>query len=245
MKTALITGASCGIGRAAALRLAESGGYPLLCLTAHSNGDALRAVADEIRSLYPEQSVLCSLGDVGDLSYVTSLAGELHAAGGTVGLLVNNAAVSVHGLLMDLSPEDWDRTIRTNLTSLYNTCHTFMGDLMSTGNGRIINISSVWGAVGASCEVAYSAAKGGVDAFTHALAKEMAPSGVTVLGLQPGTVDTDMNGNLDEEEKASLAEEIPAGRFATPEEVAEAIFKLTELPDYTTGSILRMDGGWI
>ena len=244
MKTALITGASRGVGRATALRLAESGRYPLLCLTAHRNREALEEVAASIRAQYPEQSVLCSLGDVGDLSYVESLAKELKEAGGTVQLLINNAAVSHHGLLMDLSPEDWDRTIRTNLTSLYNTCHTFTGDIMST-KGIIINLSSVWGAVGASCEVAYSAAKGGVDAFTHALAKELAPSGVTVVGLQPGTIDTDMNGNLDEEEKAALAEEIPAGRFAEPQEVADAILRLTEMPNYITGAVLRMDGGWI
>lgn len=244
MKTALVTGASRGVGRATALRLAESGRYPLLCLTAYRNREALEAVAASIRQQYPEQSVLCSLGDVGDLSYVESLAKELKAARGTVQLLINNAAVSHHGLLMDLSPEDWDRIIRTNLTSLYNTCHTFMGDIMST-KGIIINLSSVWGAVGASCEVAYSAAKGGVDAFTHALAKELAPSGVTVVGLQPGTIDTDMNGNLDKEEKAALAEEIPAGRFAAPSEVADAILRLTEMPNYITGAVLRMDGGWI
>ncbi len=243
MKTALITGASRGVGRATALRLAESGQYPLLCLTAYKNTELLEETAAMIRERYPEQSVLCSVGDVGDLSYVESLAKALHEAGGNVALLINNAAISRHGLLMDLSPGDWDRMIRTNLTSLYNTCHTFMHNIMST-NGRIINLSSVWGAVGASCEVAYCAAKGGVDAFTRALAKELAPSGVAVNSLQLGVVDTDMNRNLSEEDRAALAEEIPAGRFVTPEEVADAIVRLSEMPPYMTGAVIRMDGGW-
>ncbi len=244
MKTALITGASRGIGRATALRLAESGTYPLLCLTAHTNADLLEDLANTIREKYPEQSVLCSVGEIGSSDYVNQLAGELHAAGGTVQLLINNAAICHHGLIMDLSIEEWDRILRTNLTSVYHTCHTFQHDLMSTGNGKIINISSVFGAVGASCEAAYSAAKGGVDTFTRAYAKELAPSGVSVNAVQLGVVDTEMNGNLSPEDKAALAEEIPFGRFATAEEAAEVIVRLSEMPAYLTGSILRMDGGW-
>ena len=244
MKTALITGASRGVGRATALRLAESGRYPMLCLTAHTQGDRLTALAEEIRSRCPEQTVLCSVGDIGDSSYVEQLASRLKEAGGTVQLLINNAAICYHGLLMDQSPEDWERVIRTNLSALYLTCHTFIPSLMSTKSGRIINLSSVWGAVGASCEVAYSAAKGGVDAFTRALAKELAPSGVAVNCLQLGVVDTEMNRNLNEEERSSLAEEIPFGRFITPEEAAEAIWHLSEMPACLTGAVLRMDGGW-
>ena len=244
MKTALITGASRGTGRATALRLAESGNYPLLCLTAHTQEALLEALAEEIRTRFPEQAVFCRTGDIGSLSFTEELAGELHSAGGTVQLLINNAAVSYHGLLSEMSPEDWSLVIRTNLTALYNTCHTFIRDLMSTGEGRIINLSSVWGAVGASCEVAYSASKGGVDAFTRALAKELAPSGVAVNALQPGVIDTDMNLNLSNEDRNALADEIPAGRFATPEEAADAILRLTEMPSYLTGSILRLDGGW-
>ena len=244
MKTALITGASRGIGRATALRLAATGKYPLLCLTAHTQGDLLEALAEEIRTKYPEQAVFCRTGDIGSHAFTEQLADELHSAGGTVQLLINNAAVSYHGLLSEMSPEDWDRVIRTNLTALYNTCHTFIPDLMSTKEGRIINLSSVWGAVGASCEVAYSASKGGVDAFTRALAKELAPSGIAVNALQPGVIDTDMNLNLSQEDRDALADEIPAGRFATPEEAADAILRLAEMPSYLTGSILRLDGGW-
>ncbi len=244
MKTALVTGASRGVGRATALCLAKAGTYPLLCLTAHTNEALLTALTEEIREVNPEQAVLCKTGDIGELSFVEAMAEELHLAGGNVQLLINNAAISYHGLLSDMSPEDWDRMIRTNLTALYNTCHTFIPDLMSTKEGRIINLSSVWGSVGASCEVAYCAAKGGVDAFTRALAKELAPSGVAVNSLQPGVVDTDMNRNLSDEDRRALASEIPADRFAAPEEVAEAIVRLSEMPSYLTGATLRMDGGW-
>ena len=257
MKTALITGASRGIGRATALRLAQEGSYPLLCLTAHTNEALLSSTADEIRSAFPEQAVMCSIGDIGDISYAETLRDSLHKAGGTVALLINNAAISFHGLLMDQTPEEWDRVIRTNLTSIYNTCHTFVKDLMSTDTdsnsgsnimstdfGRIINVSSIWGAVGASCEVAYSAAKGGVNAFTQALAKELALSHVAVNAVQPGVVDTEMNNNLSPEEKAELAAELPSGRFVSPEEVAEAILLLSRMPASVTGTILRVDGGW-
>ena len=245
MKCALITGASRGIGRAAAFRLAEEGGYPLLCLTACRNEELLRSLADELREKYPEQSLFLSTGDIGDADYVTGLAEELHHAGGNVALLINNAGIADYGLLADLAPTDWDRIIRTDLTGLYNTCRIFQPDLLKAEEGRIINISSVWGAVGASCEVAYSAAKGGVEAFTRALAKELAPSHVSVNCLQPGAVETDMNQHLDNEEKEALMEEIPYGRFATPEEAADALLLLSKMPLYVTGATLRMDGGWI
>ncbi len=251
MKCALITGASRGIGRAAALRLVESGRFPMLCLTAHKEKEKLYRLAEEIRSLSPRQTVLCFLGDIGEQDTVERLVKEIHAAGGRVSLLINNAAISLPGMLMDLSFEDWNRLISTNLSSVYLTCRAFQHDLLQAASdpagdaGRIINLSSVWGAVGASCEVAYSASKGGVTAFTKALAKELSPSHVAVNCLELGAVDTEMNGNLSEEEKKDLSEEIPYGRFATPEEVAEAIELLSLMPSYVTGAVLRMDGGWI
>ena len=245
MKCAVITGASRGVGKATAKALARDGSYPLLCITARRNTEQLDQLSDEIRREYPEQSVLCLTGDIGDPSFTEYMHEKLKEAGGSVSLLINNAGIAGYGLLSDQSPEEWDKILRTNLTGAFNTCKVFQPDLLRADEGRIINISSVWGAVGASCEAAYSAAKGGLDAFTKALAKELAPSHVAVNSLQLGAVDTDMNRHLDAEERASLEEEIPFGRFATPEEAASAVLLLAKMPLYVTGAVLLMDGGWI
>ena len=149
------------------------------------------------------------------------------------------------GLLTDMTSDDWNETVSTNITSVFNTCHAFIPDMVREKTGRIINISSVWGLVGASCEVAYSAAKGAVNAFTKALAKELAPSGIAVNAAAFGVIDTDMNRHLSEEDRVSLEEEIPVGRMATPEEAAELIVKLSEMPAYFTGEVVKFDGGWI
>ena len=160
-------------------------------------------------------------------------------------LLINNAAVSYVGLLTDMTGEDWDETVSTNLTSVFNTCHAFVPDMVREKEGRIINVSSVWGLVGASCEVAYSATKGAVNAFTKALAKELAPSGIPVNAAAFGVIDTDMNRNLSDEDRSALEEEIPVGRMATPDEAAQLIVKLSEMPEYFTGEVVKFDGGWI
>ena len=132
-----------------------------------------------------------------------------------------------------------------NLTSVYNTCHAVVPHMVHEKSGRIINISSVWGLTGASCEVAYSASKGGMNALTQALAKELAPSGIAVNAIAFGAVDTEMNGHLSPEEKNALCDEIPTGRMATPAEAAECILKVSQMPVYMTGNILKTDGGWI
>ena len=239
MRSILITGASRGIGRALALACASSGRYAKLVLTAHTDGDALR---ETLRLASAAGEALCfgALGDVGDLAFVQSLRRDF----GPVDTLVNNAAVSWAGLLTDMAPEEWDRLIRTNLTALYHTCHTYVPDMVSAHAGRILNVSSVWGEAGASCEVAYSAAKGGVNAFTRALARELAPSGIQVNAIAPGVIDTRMNARLSPEEKEELRGEIPAGYIASPEEAAQAILKLLDMPAYFNGEIVRLDGAW-
>ena len=239
MSTLLITGASRGIGRALALRCAASGKYSKIILTGGSDAAALEETSRLVSSA-GDLLCLSSLGDVGDLSYVR----ELRRRFGPVSVLINNAGICRLGLLTDLSPEDWDAVLRTNLTSLYNTCHTYVPDMVSAGAGRILNISSVWGISGASCEVAYSAAKGAVNAFTRALARELAPSHIRVNALAPGIVDTRMNAHLSENETAEILSQIPAGYIVSPEEVAEAALRLLEMPEYVNGEILRMDGCW-
>ena len=240
MSTLLITGASRGIGRALALRCAASGKYSKIILTGGSDAAALEETSRLVSSA---GDLLCcaSLGDAGDLAYVESLRRNF----GPVDVLVNNAAVSRTGLLTEMRPEEWDLVIRTNLTALYNTCHTFVPDMVSAQSGRILNISSVWGICGASCEVAYSASKGAVNAFTRALARELAPSHIRVNALAPGIVDTRMNDHLSANEKAEICSQIPAGYIVSPEEAAEAAFRLLEMPEYVNGEVLRMDGCWI
>ncbi len=240
MSTVLITGASRGIGRAVALACAASGRYSKIIL---NGGHDTAALEETSRLVSAAGDLLCvsSLGDVGDLTYVRSLREDY----GPADVLVNNAGISWTGLLTDMSPAEWDAMIRTNLTSLYNVCHTYVPDMVSRQSGRIVNISSVWGLAGASCEVAYSAAKGAVNAFTMALAKELAPSHIQVNALAPGMVDTRMNSHLSEAETEEIRNQIPAGRVVSPEETAQAVLNLLDMPEYFTGNVVKFDGAWL
>ena len=143
-----------------------------------------------------------------------------------------------------MSASSWNNIVNINLNSVYSTCSVVIPGMVRKQSGKIINISSVWGNVGASCEVAYSATKGGINAFTKALAKEVAISGISVNAISPGFVDTPMNSHLSDEELNVLFEEIPMGRAGTPKEIAQSILKLTEMPAYVTGQIITVDGGW-
>ena len=236
----LITGASRGVGRALAVACARSGRYPRIVIACRSDEEGLRETA---RLVADAGCPLCipSRGDIGDIAYVE----ELRHIAGPVHTLVNNAGISRIGLLTDMAPSEWDDLIRTNLTSLYNTCHTFVPDMVSAKSGRILNVSSVWGLAGASCEVAYSASKGGVNAFTRALAKELAPSHITVNAVALGIVDTRMNSHLTDTETAEIRNQIPAGYIASPEEAAQAMLRLLEMPEYFNGEIVRLDGCWL
>ena len=144
-----------------------------------------------------------------------------------------------------MTSEDWDRIIRTNLTSVFNCCKLAVPDMVSRQQGKIVNISSVWGSTGASCEAAYSASKGGVNAFTKALAKELAPSNIQVNAVACGAMDTEMNRFLSEDEMASLLDEIPSGRLGRPEEAADLVYYLALENSYLTGQVIGLDGGWI
>ena len=149
------------------------------------------------------------------------------------------------GLFQDMERSEWDRLIHTNLGSVYNCCHFAIPEMIRQQKGKIINISSVWGVAGASCEVAYSASKGAVNALTRALAKELAPSNIQVNAVACGAIDTDMNAFLTEEDRALLIEEIPAGRLGIPAEVGTLVKNLCEGNDYLTGQVIQLDGGWI
>ena len=144
-----------------------------------------------------------------------------------------------------MTSEEWHHLMGTNLDSVFYMSKAVIPHMVHRHSGKILNVSSVWGEVGASCEAAYSASKGAVNSLTKALAKELAPSHISVNGISFGVIDTDMNRCFDEEERAALAEEIPYGRFASPEEAAAFCYQITESPNYLTGQIIRFDGGWI
>ena len=240
MSTILITGASHGVGRAFAVACAQNGRFTKIILNSGSDKAALE---DTARRVSAAGDLVCAhaTGDVGDLAYVQSLRERF----GPVDTLVNNAAVSYVGLLTDMTPEDWERTLRVNVTALYNTCHTYVPDMIRAGGGQILNVSSVWGICGASCEVAYSASKGAVNAFTKALAKELAPSHIRVNAIALGIIGTRMNAHLSENETAEIRDQIPAGYIASPEEAAQAMLRLLDMPEYFNGEIVRFDGCWI
>ena len=240
-KTVLITGASRGIGRAIALRYAREG-YRV-AINCHSRSEELEQVRQSIADLHVP--VLASVGDVGDHSYVTSFCAQVRRELGPVDILINNAGISHIGLFSDMTPEEWNRILSTNLTSVYNLCSQCIPDMVHKKSGSILNISSVWGNVGASCEVAYSATKGGIHALTRALAKELAPSGIQVNAIACGAIDTEMNGFLSEEDRQMLIDEIPAGRMGLPEEVADLAYSVTQQSGYLTGQVIGLDGSWI
>lgn len=239
-KIAFITGASRGIGAAIAERLAREG-YHLAV-----NSRSVEPLVQKARELSEAYHITCMAfsGDVGDAEFVRETFAQIEAKLGPLDLMVNNAGISHIGLLTDMELKEWDQIIKTNLTAVFLCSKYAASQMLHKKSGKIINISSVWGNVGASCEVAYSASKGGVNAFTKALARELAPSGIQVNAIACGAIDTDMNRSFSEEERCALEEEIPSGKFGSVREVAELVHMLAVAPDYLTGQIVTMDGGW-
>ncbi len=235
----LITGASSGIGRETALKYAKNE-HPVIIIC-KNNRSALIDLEQEILEMGGR--VLSYVKDVSQFNEVSDMFRELETQNMIPDILINNAGISHVGLLQDMTPEEWRRVIDTNLTSAFNCSKCAIPYMLKKHSGRIVNISSMWGNVGASCEVAYSASKGGINTFTKALAKELAPSGIAVNAIAFGMVDTRMNAFLDEEEKASLIEEIPAGRILSPQESADIIYSVSMMNSYVTGQIITADGG--
>ncbi|MBR6389976.1 MAG: SDR family NAD(P)-dependent oxidoreductase [Lachnospiraceae bacterium] len=234
---ALVTGASRGIGEAIAQALAREG-YDLY-LTCDRTFDLLQRVADDIRTAYAV-NVIPIEADMSDEADVESLFEQI----GELDLLVNNAGISYIGLLQDMSMHEWQRIMNVNLNSAFLTCRAALKLMIPQQQGRIINISSIWGETGASMEVAYSASKGGLNAFTRALAKEVAPCNIQVNAIACGVIDTEMNRHLSTEEMASIVEEIPADRLGLPSEVAALAVSLADAPAYLTGQVVTIDGGF-
>lgn len=240
-KTVFISGASRGIGAAIARRFAKEG-YTLV-INCNKSEQALLSLKDELETNY-QIPVFASVGNVGDYNYICSLFSQIKERFGGIDIVINNAGISHIGLITDTTPEEWNTIINVNLSSAFYISKQAIPYMLSKQSGKIINISSVWGTVGASCEVAYSASKGGLNAFTKALAKELAPSNIQVNAIACGCIDTAMNQCFSLDERKSLEEEIPAGRFGTPDEVAELVFSLASGHNYLTGQIIQFDGGW-
>ncbi len=240
-KTVFITGSSRGIGKACAIAFAEHGWN--VVINCKQNVDAMYTVESEIGMLGVD--CLALQGDVGNYEIVKEFYKKIYSRFGNLDVLINNAGISKIGLLQDMKPDDWNEIITTNLTSVYNVTSQAIPYMLANGGGKIINISSVWGVIGASCEVAYSATKGGVNAFTQALGKELAPSNIQVNAIACGCIDTEMNQFLTPEEREALLEEIPACRMGQAKDVAKFAYSLATGHNYLTSQIIRLDGGWI
>ena len=237
-KTALITGASRGIGKAIAEQFAAAG-YDLVLTCLHSE-EIILQLKSKLEHTY---QIKCTtfVGDMGDCDCVEALSKILPP----INVLVNNAGISYVGLLQEMSLEDWNRILNTNLTSAFLLTKKILPGMIARKQGKILNISSVWGNVGASMEVAYSASKGGLNSFTKALAKELGPSNIQVNAIACGIIDTDMNHYFSKEDIASIVSEIPADRMGKAEEVAKVALQLITDNEYLTGQIITLDGGWI
>ncbi|RAV22771.1 elongation factor P 5-aminopentanone reductase [Paenibacillus contaminans] len=241
--TVLVTGASRGIGAAVAERFASVGVGMNIILHYRQAHEAVNEVAR--RCLEKGARVLTVSADLRSKEQIERMKEKLDLHGLQPDVLVNNAGISHYGLLSDVSETDWDEIMSVNVKGTFLCTQTFMPAMIERKFGRIINVSSIWGLTGASCEVVYSTAKGGINAFTKALAKELAPSGVTVNAVAPGAVDTEMMSGFNAEEKKAIEEGIPVGRFAVPEEIASLVYFLA-LPEssYITGQIISPNGGW-
>ncbi len=237
MKTALITGASGGIGGAIAARLAEEGYLPVLHYHRHADGMDERAAA---------LGGFAVQADLADAGQIAAMAADVLGRTGRMDVVVNNAAVSVSGLLTDISPEQRRQLFAVNVLGAIETARAFLPQMVHQKSGCILNISSMWGQVGASCEVDYSASKAALIGFTKALAQELAPSGIRVNCIAPGVIRTPMLDCYDEETLRVLAKETPLGRLGTPEDIAgAAAFLCSPAADFITGQVLGVNGGYV
>ncbi len=235
MRTALVTGAGGGIGSAIAMRLA-SDGYTVIF---HSHTKDCGKPAASVHGIAVR-------ADLSDASQVENMVSEILAQVGAVDILVNNAGISVSGLLTDIDPQTRRRLYDVNLLAPIELTRLLLPSMVRRKSGCIVNISSMWGQVGASCEVDYSAAKAGLIGFTKALAQEVAPSGIRVNCVAPGVIRTPMLDCYDAETLASLAEETPLGRLGTPEDIAGSVsFLCSEQAGFMTGQILGVNGGFV
>ncbi len=242
MPTAFISGASRGIGRAAALKLASLG-YDL-ALNYHTNYEAAQNVQHEAQKYGVK--VLLLAGDIANENNVREMFRKIGETFGGADVVVNNASFAEQLMFQDITYEKWRRMFAVTVDGAFFTVQNALPHMLHEKRGRIINISSMWGEVGASCEVHYSAAKGALIAMTKALAKELGPSGITVNCITPGVIDTEMNAHLSAEDIAELCEETPLGRLGSPDDIAETVaFLASAEAGFITGQIIGVNGGFV
>ena len=237
-KTIIVTGVTGGIGSQIARKFILMGD---IVIGVYNNSES---VAMQLKKEFGANLHLYKC-DLSDFDCGEKLLLYIEEKGLQPDLLINNAGISVIGLLQDLTKDFWNNIWNTNVTSAISLSKALIPLFLRNGHGKIINISSVWGERGASCEVAYSATKGAINSFTKALAKELAPSNIQVNALSCGIIDTKMNSHLSSEDISSIIEEIPAERMGTPQDVADAVLSLTDFNSYMTGQIITIDGGWM
>ena len=241
-KNVIITGAAGGIGRAAALAFAKDGFGVLI--NYRTSEDAALALCREINE--ENGRAVCFRADVSARSEVDEMTDFARRELGRIGVLINNAGIAQQKMFCDITEQDFDRMMGVTVKGAFNCIQAALPDMVHEKSGKIINVSSMWGVCGASCEVHYSAAKAGLIGLTKALAKEEGPSGITVNCVAPGVIDTDMMASFTAEDKAALAEETPVGRLGTAEEVAKLLLYLAgEDAGYITGQVFGVNGGLV
>ena len=239
MKTVIVTGGSRGIGAAIVKELACCG-YNVV-LDYNKSENAAKKIKEELK----EKNINIEIfkADVSKRKEVKELIKFTLEKYKNIDVLINNAGIDQIKTFRDITDEDWNNMMQINLNSVFYCSQEVLENMIYNKCGCIINISSIWGQVGASCEVHYSASKAAVDGFTKALAKELGPSNIRVNSISPGFIDTDMNKELKEEDLIEIKKEIPLGRIAKPEEIAKSVKWLIE-DNYVTGQIISINGGW-
>ncbi len=241
MKVVLITGSSRGIGKDIAIAYAKKN-YKIV-LNCKSSIDKMLELEKEIKSF--NKNVMSIQCDISNYEDTKNMFNNIKDVFGSVDILINNAGISHFGLFSDMKEDTWNKVINTNLKGVINCSHIVINDMISKKCGTIINITSIWGVVGASCEVIYSTTKAGVDGFTKALAKELAPSNIFVNSIACGLIDTEMNNNLSDIDKQDFIDDIPLSRIGNTSDIVNLCMYLSEDNTYMTGQVLVVDGGFL